>query len=98
MCIFILDLCIIMPALAIVAYQLLRNRPFGNVLAGVVLINIVALVLSVFLAELIAPLLTGNTPNYGMAAIYGSIVLISLILGVIYLRQLSASSQEKSID
>jgi hypothetical protein len=67
-----------MPTLGIIAVQLFRNKPFGNILAGIALIKIVTLILSVLIGELIAG-------NYGMIPVYGSITLISFIFGILYI-------------
>lgn len=90
--VFILDLCIIMPTFGIIASQLLRQRPFGNILAGIALVNSVALIVSVALAEIIVPPLVGGAPDYGMVAIYSTIVIISLLLSIIYLFTLKKAS------
>lgn len=82
--VFVFDLCLVMPSLGIIAVQLFRNKPFGNILAGVALIKIVTLILSVIIGEVCAPLY-GVATNYGMIFIYGVITLISLLFGTLYI-------------
>lgn len=85
--VFILDLCVVMPGLAITATQLIRHIPFGNVLAGFCLIKIVTLIMPVAIGEII--LASHTTPaDYSMAAVYCLIVLISLVLSSLYLLKL----------
>jgi hypothetical protein len=81
--VFVFDLCLVMPALGIIAVQLLRNKPFGNILAGIALIKIVTLILSVTIGELSAPLF-GKAANFGIIPVYGAITVISLVLGIFY--------------
>jgi hypothetical protein len=85
--VFVLDMCVVLPALAITAFQLGRHRPFGSILAGVVLVKIVTLLLPVALGELLLPTHTQAT-DYGMALLYGLIVLLSLLLSGLYLMHL----------
>ncbi|QIP15121.1 hypothetical protein G8759_22100 [Spirosoma aureum] len=85
--VFILDLCIVMPGLAITAVQLLRRIPFGNVLVGIFLIKILTLILPVAIGEILLSTHTKPT-DYSMAAIYSLIVFISLFLSVHYLLKL----------
>ncbi|MHC1696160.1 MAG: hypothetical protein AB9835_13010 [Eubacteriales bacterium] len=82
--VYVFDLCLVMPFLGIIAAQLFRNRPFGNIFAGIALIKIITLILSVTIGELSAPLY-GISANYGIIPIYGSITLISLIFGILYI-------------
>ena len=82
--VFVFDLCLVMPTLGIIAIQLFQNKPFGNILAGIALIKIVTLILSVTIGELCAPLY-GTAANYGIIPIYGSITIISLVFGVLYI-------------
>lgn len=82
--VFVFDLCLVMPTLGIIAIMLFRNKPFGNILAGIALIKIVTLILSVTIGELSAPLY-GIAANYGIIPIYGLIILISLIFSVLYI-------------
>jgi hypothetical protein len=93
--VFVLDLCVVLPALAITAFQLGRHRPFSFILAGVVLVKIVTLLLPVALGEL---LLSPHTQvsHYGMALLYGLIVLLSLLLSGLYLVNLQGLMPTKT--
>lgn len=82
--VFVFDLCLVMPTLGIIAIMLFRNKPFGGVLAGIALIKILTLILSVTIGELSAPLY-GIAANYNIIPIYGSIILISFVFGVLYI-------------
>ncbi len=88
--VFVFDLCLIMPTLGIIALQLFRNKPYGNILAGIALIKIVTLILSVTIGELCAPFY-GIAANYTIIPIYGSITLISLVFSVLYIREFKKS-------
>ncbi|RAJ89899.1 hypothetical protein LX87_05633 [Larkinella arboricola] len=85
--VFILDLCVVLPGLAITAFLLFRSIPFGDLLAGVFLIKVVTLILPVAIGEIIL-LPHHRLADYGMASIYGVIVVLSLFLSVIYLWKL----------
>jgi hypothetical protein len=85
--VFVLDLAVIMPALGIVAVKLLRNKAFGNIMAGITLVWILTLILSVVIGESFAPLY-GMQVNYGMIATYSLIVIYSLWASFLYLRNL----------
>lgn len=82
--VFVFDLCLVMPTLGIIAMQLFQNKPFGNILAGIALIKIFTLILSVTIGELSAPLY-GTAANYGIIPIYGLITIISIIFGFFYI-------------
>jgi hypothetical protein len=85
--VFVFDLCLVMPALAIIAILLIRNQNFGIALAGVALIKAFVLILSVAIAEATAPYY-GTAANMPMIAIYALIVIISMTLGSLYLKHL----------
>lgn len=82
--VYVMDLCIIMPAFSVIAFGLLRKQPFSNILGGVSLIVLITLCLSLAIGEPIA-MFYGVTPDYGMIAIFSTLTLISLILEVFYL-------------
>lgn len=82
--VFIMDLCLVMPAFAVIALQLLRKKSFGNVLAGVALMKILTLCLSLVIGESLA-LKFGMEVNFPMIIIYGVLTIISLVLGGLYL-------------
>jgi hypothetical protein len=93
--VFVLDLCVVLPALAITAFQLGRHRPFSFILAGVVLVKIVTLLLPVALGELLLPTHT-QAADYGMALLYGLIVFLSLLLSGLYLMYLQGLMPTKT--
>jgi hypothetical protein len=85
-----------MPTLGIISVQLFQNKPFGSILAGIALIKTVTLILSVTIGELCAPLY-GIAANYGIIPIYGSIILVSIIFGILYIlkyKKISAVAEE----
>ncbi len=85
--VLVLDLAVVMPALAITAYMLWFSIPFGNVLAGVALLKSMTLILSVALGTAVAPLY-GLPLDYPMLGIYCLVVLFSLFLGTFYMLNL----------
>lgn len=82
--VFILDLCLIFPAVGFIIYMLWRKKPLGNVLAGVALLKILTLCLSWAFSELSNPFV-GNVFTPEMAAISTSLTLGSLIFFVPYI-------------
>lgn len=85
--VYILDLCLVFPAFGIIAVQLLRNKPFGNILAGVALLKGLTLCLSWAFSELTAPLY-GKPLTYDMAVISSALTVLSLVLFVPYMLKL----------
>lgn len=86
--VFILDLCIVFPALATTAVMLLRNIPLGNVFAGIVLIKTLTICLSVAFGEWFGPIHGGFQTNYGNIAIFATLTFVSLVLLIFYTRKL----------
>jgi len=86
--VFVLDLGVVFPAFAIIAYLLLRGRPWGDLLAGVALIKILTLCFSVAFGEWFGPLYRHAAPDYTIMLIFAGLTLISLALSWAYLRQL----------
>lgn len=87
--VFVLDLCVVFPAFGVIVYQLLRNQPFGSILAGVALLKALTVCLSVGFGEWFQAAYGGLQLNLGMIAIFTTLTLVSLILLVCYLKQLS---------
>jgi hypothetical protein len=86
--VFILDLSIVFPAIAITAVHLMRKKPFGNILAGVALFKAFTVCLSWGFAEVYSRL-TGNVQgNVDMLVIPCVLALISLSFFVLYLKKL----------
>jgi hypothetical protein len=86
--VFVLDLCIVLPAVAINAFLLLRNRPVALYMAGVSLVFIFTLIFSVLLGESLAPHFKIPV-NPGMIIACAAVTLASLILGILYFRAIS---------
>jgi len=90
--VFILDLCIVFPALVIIAWLLFTNRPSGNILGGVAIIKAFTICLSVAFGEWYQGF-TGDLPlNTGMIAIFLPLTLLSLALVIWYYSQLRITS------
>lgn len=85
--VFILDLCLIFPAVGIIAYLLLKKKPLGVLLAGMALLKIFTLCLSWTFGELTNPL-AGNTFTPEMAILSSALTLCSLIFFVPYILKL----------
>ncbi len=82
--VFILDLCLVFPAFVITSFKLLKNKPFGHILAGVMLIKVFTVCLSWGFGEWFV--LFNNKPvNYPMAVISSTLTVISIILFIIYI-------------
>ena len=92
--VFVLDLCVVLPALAITAFLLLRKSVAGQIYAGVALVLSFVQILSELLGELMAPHF--NLPlNPAMIGVYGTVVLLSLIFGILYFSKLDLSADKK---
>lgn len=85
--VLVLDLAVVMPALGVTAYMLLRKIPFGNILAGVALLKCLTLIFSVALGTAVAPIY-GLPLDYPMLGVYCLVVLFSLVLGTFYMLNL----------
>lgn len=90
--VFILDLCLIFPAIGFIAYMLWKKKPLGNVLAGVALLKILTLCLSWAFGEL-SNLFVGNVFTPEMALISSFLTLGSLLLFVPYIIKLKKNSR-----
>lgn len=86
--VFILDLCVVFPALVIIAVMLFKNSPFGGILAGIALMKVLTICLSVAFGEWFVARAGGMPPNYGMIGIFGALTLFSFVLGSFYLRRI----------
>ena len=87
--VFVMDLCLVMPAFGIIAVKLLRNKPFGNILAGVALMKALTLCLSVAIGESIGHLY-GAATNYPMIAVYIALTAISAAFCILHISKMSA--------
>lgn len=86
--VFILDLCIVFPALGQITVMLFKNKPFGNILAGVALIKTLTLCLSWSFSEWFSPIYGGFDIHYDMAVISSALTVISFILLIPYMIKL----------
>ncbi|MGC9471512.1 MAG: hypothetical protein ACP5D1_08205 [Bacteroidales bacterium] len=90
--VFILDLCVVFPALVIIAWLLFANRPAGNILGGLAIIKAFTICLSVAFGEWFQGF-TGDQPiNTGMLAIFLPLTLVSLAMVIWYFNQLKITS------
>jgi hypothetical protein len=92
--IFILDLCFIMPAFALVAVGLWRNRSWATLLAPVMFVLGATLILSLTVGELVRPMFDQPVTAAGLLP---PIVLTALfaVLAVTLLRGLHGGPPEK---
>lgn len=86
--VFVLDLGIVFPAIAITATLLIKNRPFGNILAGVALIKAVTVCLSWGFAEVYTRLCGLNQGGYDMLLFPAVLTGISIVLYFFYINKL----------
>lgn len=86
--VFILDLGVVFPAITITATNIIRGKPFGNVLAGVALIKTLTVCLSWGFAELYARIYGNIQGGYDMIAIPTILTIISLVFFVLYITKL----------
>lgn len=81
--VFIMDLCIVFPAMLITVYLLLKKHVFGFVLAGVCLIKTITLCLSWAFGEWSQPI-AGGSITLEMAAISTTLCAVGLMLYIVY--------------
>lgn len=86
--VFILDLGVVFPAFGIIATLLLRNKPFGNILAGVALFKAFTVCLSVAFGEWFQAFYAGFRPNLGGIAIFSVLTIFSCVFIGIYMLNL----------
>jgi hypothetical protein len=89
--VFILDLGIVFPAIAITATLVIRSKPFGNILAGVALIKTITVCLSWGFAELFGRLYGNIQGGYEMLAIPIVLMTIALLFFVLYIKKLKCN-------
>lgn len=85
--VYILDLCLIFPALGFIAYMLWKKKPLANVLAGVALLKILTLCLSWAFGELSNPFVC-NVFTLEMAIISSFLTVVGLLFFVPYIIRL----------
>lgn len=86
--VFILDLSIVFPALAIIAFKVIRGDNKGYLLSGVALVKVFTLCLSVALGEWLKPIY-GFTQDVTMILIFSVLTIISAILGGLYFARIN---------
>lgn len=86
--VFVLDLGVVFPAFAIIAYLLLRGSPWGDILAGVALIKILTLCFSVAFGEWFGPLYRHAAPDYTVMFLFIGLSLVSAGLSWGYFRRM----------
>lgn len=92
--VFVLDLALVFPAFGIIVAQLIRNKPFGNVLAGVALIKTLTICLSVAFGEWYLALNSEFPADFGMITIFSSLTVFSLALIILYFLKLRGAPGE----
>lgn len=90
--VFVLDLGVVFPAIAIIATMLIQRKAFGNILAGVALVKVFAVCLSWGFTEWYARFEGIIVGNYEMLAIPSVLTLISLVFFVLYLLKLKKNT------
>ncbi len=85
--VFILDLGIVFPALALSAVKLIQGRPFGTVFGGVALIKALTVCLSWGFGEWFM-VFNGFKGDNSMIAISSTLTVVSLLLIILYLMKL----------
>lgn len=88
--VFVLDLGIVFPVLALTAIYLIRRKALGHVLAGIALVKAFTLCFSVFLGEGLKPF-HGFQVDSGMLVIFGALTACSGLLGGLYLFRLAVA-------
>lgn len=86
--IVVIDLVIVLPAFGIAAYQLLRRRALGDLLAGMLLIKFVSLCLSIILGQIFRAMHTLAVETE-LLSIFIPLGLIGLGLVAVYFWQLN---------
>jgi hypothetical protein len=87
--IHVLDLAVVLPALAITGSLLLRRAPWGYVLAGVLLVKAATLGLAILAMGLFL-YLAGQPLALGLTAFFAVLTIVATVLGFVYLRALAA--------
>lgn len=91
--VFLLDLAVVFPALAIIVFMVMKGRPAGYVLAGPALVKTFTLCLSVALGEWLKPAY-GFYPDPAMIVMFSVLTLISALLGILYFARIRLDSKE----
>lgn len=95
--IYAIDLAILLPAVIIVAWWVWDTRVWGYVFSGVILVKFLTLGLAVMAMEYrMWQASQGGVP--AKVAMFGIIVLVSAVLGGMYLRALGHPSESSAVD
>ena len=86
--VFLLDLTIEFPALAIAAVGLLRRKTWAGPLSGIMLVKVFTVCISWGFGEIFS-LTAGRTSDASLAYISGTLTLVSIVLLVLYFRGLT---------
>jgi hypothetical protein len=86
--IFVFDLMVVLPAFGLTAVKLFRKRPFGDVLAGMLLIKFDSLCIAITLGQLFRALNSIEVET-GLLGVFIPLGLIGLLFTGIYFKQLS---------
>ncbi|TGE30955.1 hypothetical protein [Desulfosporosinus sp. Sb-LF] len=92
--VYVLDLGIVFPAIAITATMLIRSKPFGNILAGVVLMKVFTVCLSWGFGEWYGRFSGIIQGSYDMLLIPTILTVISLVFLILYLAKLQITPAE----
>ena len=82
--VFVMDLGIVFPAIAIIIVMLFKNKPFGKILAGVALIKTCSLCLTWGFAEIYGPLIRHIPMSMEMVVTSSFFTIVSAVLLVPY--------------
>lgn len=86
--VFVLDLGIVFPAIAIIATKLIRKKPYGNIFAGVALVKTFTVCLSWGFAEWYSRFSGSVQGGYDMLFIPSILTIISLAFFLLYISKL----------
>jgi len=86
--VFILDLCVVFPALGQISYMIFRKKSFGFILAGIALTKTATLCLSWSFSHWFSPLYGGLEFEVGLTFISTLLTIISLALLIPYFLKL----------
>jgi hypothetical protein len=91
--VFVLDLCIVFPAVAIAATLLIRRKPYGNIFAGVALMKAFTVCLSWGFGEWYGRLYGVIQGSYDMLVIPSVLTILGLIFYILYIVNLKIERQ-----
>jgi hypothetical protein len=86
--VFVLDLGVVFPAIAITATLLIRGKPYGNILAGVALMKVFTVCLSWGFGEWYGRIYGVIQGSYDMLMIPTLLTILGLVFFILYIRKL----------